>query len=335
MTPSELESLFSELAVPSPGSLTARPLEFGSGRYRVARQGDGAPALLVYIDEIGEPPSGEQLANLSYLPRARLRVESAEGSIEEAVYSVLTCRSPDTELRHYFFRVVAALIDELGASPDVATIDSALARLLELFRALERPGSRSVQGLWAELLVIKLSPDPALGVAAWHAEPEAVHDFAAGSDRLEVKGTTRSIRQHHFRLEQLAPPPEGRLLVASLMLTRTEGGLTVPELVQQVFALLPDATEHRARLEAVVAASLGNDWRLVSGVGFDEQAAQASLRFYESTDVPSVDPNTPLGVSEVRFLVDLSAIPQPQGDLRGASQLFHAMLPAPAGDPSA
>lgn len=333
MTPNELEVLFSELAVPSAGSLTARPLGFGDGRYRVARQGDGAPALLVLIEDVNDPPRGEQLANLSYLPRARLRVESAEGDTGEAMYSVLTCRSPDPELRHYFFRVVAALLDELGPAPSVVAIDAGLERLLELFRALERLGKRSVQGLWAELLLIKLSPDPAFAVAAWHAEPEAVHDFASGSDRVEVKSTLRPIRQHHFRLEQLGQPPGGRLLVASLMLARSEGGLTVSELVQQVLALLPDTTEHRSRLEAVVAASLGSDWRLVLGVGFDESGARASLRFFESTAVPSVDPNTPLGVSEVRFLVDLSGIAPSKDDLRGTSPLFHALLAALGSEP--
>lgn len=326
MIPGELEALFSELAVPSPGSLTARQLAFGNGRYRIARQGDGAPALLVLIDELGEPPQGEQLANLSYLPRARLRVESPQGKVDDALYSVLTCRSPDSELRRYFFRVVAALLDELGEAQAVAAIDAGIRRLIDLFRALERPGRCSLQGLWAELLLISQSPDPKYAVSAWHAEPEAIHDFASGSDRLEVKSTLKSIRQHHFRLEQLTFPPGGGLVVASLMLTRSDSGITVTELVDRVSALLPDDTEHRLRLESVVAASLGSDWRLMSSTGFDEAGALVSLRLFAGQSIPSVAPDTPVEVSEVRFLVDLSSVPSSDIDSRASSRLFQALL---------
>lgn len=325
MTPGDLEAVFSELAIPAPGSLTARPLAIGCGRYRVARQGDGAAAFLIQVEEEGGSRPGEQLANLSYFPRVRLRVERHDG-VEEGGYSVLSCRSSDLDLRRYFFRVVAALLEELGGSPSVAAADAGIRRLLELFRALENPGKRSLQGLWAELLLIARSQDPCFAACAWHAEPAAMHDFAAGNDRLEVKSTSRIIRQHHFRLEQLASPPGGRLVVASVMLTSSEDGVTIRELVERVSSLLPADTEHRSRFEAIVASSIGSDWRLISTAGFDEDLAVASLRFFPGESIPSVARDTPVEVSEVRFLVDLSGVSVDGVDLVGTSPLFRVLL---------
>lgn len=324
MTPTALEDLFRELTVPTPGALSARPVAPGS-RFRVARQQDGAPALLVLIDASTEsPPSGEQLANLTYRPRERLRIEGPDGTTEQAVHTVLTCASPDAELRHYFFRVVAALVDELGASPGARAIDEGVGRLLELFRAMERPARRSVQGVWAELFLIARSGDPAFSVSAWHAEPDAVHDFVAGLERVEVKSTQGAIRRHHFRLEQLSTPPEGTLVVASMMLSSSEEGVTVADLVERISRRLPSQTEHRSRLEAIVAASLGSDWRMMSRVAFDEAGAAASLMLIDANDVPSVARDVPVEVSEVRFLVDLSGVDECEPGSEGA--LFRALL---------
>ena len=330
MTPGELEDLFRVLAPPAPGGLSARRVAPGSS-FRVARQFDGAPALLVLIElPTRVPPNGERLANLSYRPRERLRIDGPNGTTEEAIHTVLTCASPDEDLRHYFFRVIAALIDEFGLEPTAADVDAGVGRLLELFRALERPARRSLQGIWAELYLIAHSPDPAFAVSAWHAEPEAVHDFIAGLERLEVKSTQGTLRRHHFRLEQLAPPPGGNLVVASLMLTSSEDGVTVAGLVENISRRLPEGTEHRSRLEAIVASSLGSDWRLMSQTSFDMVGAASSLRFFSAEVIPSVAPDVPVEVSEVRFVADLSGLTTPSLVVCD-SPLLRAVVPSESG----
>ena len=83
-------------------------------------------------------------------------------------------------------------------------------------------------------------------------------------------------------------------------------------------------------MEAIVASALGSDWQLMSSTAFDEDGALNSLRFLAPESVPSVEPNVPVEVSEVRFLVDLSGVPAENVDLRGTSPLFHALLPNPS-----
>lgn len=327
MSPGDLEALFNALATPTAGSLSARPVA-GGARYRVARQGDGAPALLILVDAIiAQPvPANEQLANLSYRPRERLRIESPDGTIEESIHSVLACRAAEPELRHYFFRVVAALLDELGPTPSAEDVDGGVAQLLELFRALERPGRRSVQGLWAELLLIAASSDPEVMVAAWHAEPEAIHDFVSGVQRLEVKSTAGALRRHHFRLEQVVPPAGSVLVVASLLLEPAEAGTTVADLVDRIAAALPTGTDLRRRLEAIVAAALGSDWRAGAAVSFDETAALRALAYFPSSSIPAVAPDTPAEVSDVHFISDLSGLsPVWHADLKAAGGLLGAL----------
>jgi hypothetical protein len=306
MTAQDLEALFGALGTPTAQTLSARPVAEGS-RYRVAKRADGSPGFLISMPEDAPPAFGSHLANLLYAPRERIRVEAPDGAMMEGLFTVLACRSADPELEHYFFRVAATLVDELGAAPHPLVVDRAVESVLELFRALERPGRRSIQGVWAELFLIVHARDPVRALAAWHSDPSNLHDFAAGVDRLEVKSTTAAIREHEFRLEQLSTLTTGTVLVASLMLLTSPDGLTIQDLVERLDRRLPHGGEHRSRVEAIVALGLGSEWRASATARFDAVSALTALRVFEAAHVPSVDPRTPPTVRGVHFTADLSS----------------------------
>jgi hypothetical protein len=93
------------------------------------------------------------------------------------------------------------------------------------------------------------------------------------------------------------------------------GGSDISNLVSVIkdrVGALPDLVW---RLESVVAETIGNSWVLAGRVRFDLERARASLRFYWSADVPSIELGAlPSSVSDVRFVADLSATPNLASD---------------------
>lgn len=304
-----LEQVFAMLSRPAPGVIAARPLVRDS-IYRVALLSDGAPALLVALrsEELTER-YGERLEHVVYEPAERVQIELLSGHSEEGCHAILSCVDADAELRRYFFRVVALLLDELGEHPSAHEVDCSVRRVLELFRAMEGPGSRSVQGLWAELLVLAHAANPELVASSWHAKPRQLYDFSAGLQRVEVKSTTGPHRSHAISLDQLGVAVGGETFLVSVMLSSAASGLTIEELLDHALSRLPEQGELRRRVETIVVLSLGSDWRDRARARFDRDAALDSLRIYDARSVPSVNRDLPPEVSDVRFTVDLSSVP--------------------------
>src|SRR4029078_3598315 len=100
------------------------------------------------------------------------------------------------------------------------TTSDAIATIVELFRSLQAPPRKSVQGLWSELFLIAEARHPTLLLRAWHATPGDRYDFNLGTARLEVKSVAGAVRHHHFSLAQLSPTGGTTALVASLFIER-------------------------------------------------------------------------------------------------------------------
>lgn len=331
----DLAELFEQLPAAAPAapggalSLSALPVP-GWGAYRVSRSEDGSPGVLVAAR--GGPESsiaGLELKNLSFRPRVRCRiVPPSGGGPEEGEYALIRCKGEDEALRSLFLHIAGGWLPALGRAPSVGALADAVDRLAELFAALAAPARTSVQGLWAELLLVATGLDPALLALAWHSEPRELHDFCAGSQRVEVKSTLSPLREHTFSLDQLRWGG-GALIVASVKMQEDPQGLTVEDLARLAASRMPGALELRARLEEVVARSLGRDWREATRARFRLQGPAGAVAYYRAEDVPSIATPLPAEVSEVRFRSDLSGTPPlAHGELRSAGGLLAALAPA-------
>lgn len=224
--------------------------------------------------------------------------------------SVLKCVSDDPGLRDYFVRVLAGMVRSLPAGrPREEEVASAVMRLVELFRALDGPGRGSLQGTWCELLLIVAAPRVRQAVVAWHADPGARHDFAAGVQRLEVKSAVGPARAHHFSLDQLRSSEDAQVVVASFLLEEDRRGPSIDDLWQQLEKRSELGNEPRERVARVLARALGRDWRAATEVRFSVQDAWDHLRFYDANTIPSVSPDVPPGVDEVRFRAEVTNVP--------------------------
>jgi hypothetical protein len=300
------------------------------GPHRLGKDSSGTPALLVSLPNQTEavlPPV--QLEHIAVQHGVRCRLWRDGGEPEAATVTLVRCCGADEVLRDYFLSVVEGVLPLLGAAPTEARVREVVGALIELFRALELPPRKALQGLWAELFVIAQATDAKALVQGWHVSPEEPYDFVAGVQRLEVKSTSGDERCHHFALDQLQPPAGTTTVIASVFVDAAGGGVSLGELVDRARMRVATEPELTIRLDQAVASSLGQNWRRGLGERFDLERAQESLAFFDTSGIPSIHPgHVPPGVSDVRFCARLvDAQPLVDAVMRERGGLFQAVLP--------
>lgn len=276
--------------------------------HRIGKDSAGWPVLLVGSSSV-QKGAPIRLEHLEVQHGAHCRVTNGK-HVEEGTYTVIRCIEADAELSHYFLHTVLLLIKLLGPNPTTSEISRTITYLVELFRALTQPPTKSINGLWGELFVIRNSRDPKSLMSAWHAVSEEKYDFSSGSQRLEVKSTSQRQRTHHFSLEQLSPPSGCTVVIASVFVERNGGGTSLEELVAEIFMSITDAPDLQERLYRVVGTTLGNSLRQGYSSRFDRELAASSLQFFDGAVIPKIDQNLlPSGISDVHFKADISNCP--------------------------
>lgn len=333
MSTSDLISIFDD--IPSADHSTIATPVFSAvpipsyEQHRVAKDAFGLPVILISVADpaLSVNPLSVALEHLTVQHDITCRISNPDGLAEEGRFTIVRCTSADRILHVYFLRIVAAVIGSLGNMPTRLDVSQAVSKLVELFRAMSEAPRKSVRGLWAELFLIAQAHNPAILVGAWHAMPEDKYDFAAGSQRIEVKSASSRTRQHYFSLEQLHPPANATVLVASLFVERAGAGVSLGELIDEARSRVSGNPNLVFHIDKTVALVLGESWRSAMEERFDRELAQESLAFFEAESIPTVSPELPLGVTEVRFKSDLTG--QSNADitrLRAAQGLFRAVL---------
>lgn len=292
----------------------------GRDGYRVAKDSQGNPTILIVRGASSMVVQPVELRNISFHPRCRCIISGEEDADVEQDFAVLKCTTDDALLREYFLRSVSGVVAGLPDAPSDADIASVVDTLIELFRAIESPPRNSLEGVWCELFLIFQAFLIRGAAMAWHSDPRALHDFVAGRQRVEVKATTKPHRTHYFSLDQLLPSTGTEIVVASFLLTDSGKGISIETLWKEVSAR-PELTDGlRKRLANILALSLGRDWRKARRVTFDTDMATANLRLYDAASIPSVNPDLPVEVSSVRFqseLTDVAALNRSEVSSRG------------------
>jgi len=276
--------------------------------HRVAVSSAGDAVVLIRTRPEPVPPAlmPVRTQNIEVAFSTRYRVRYSSGDAQDEVFTAVTCLSGDPPIVRYFFNLLGALIDTLGADPRIAEVDTAVRSASQLFQALVLPAVKTVQGVWAELFVLASSQDIVRAAQAWHSVPEERYDFAIGKERLEVKSSGYRQRVHHFSLEQLLPPAGAELWIASVFVERSSGGLTLEALLAEVGSSV-DGREN-LRVRRLAAECLGASLANALEMGFDRELAVDSLRYYPSGLVPRVGVPLPHEVSGVHFRADLTGV---------------------------
>ena len=301
------QTLFGSLSTPTGAGerFTVAPVTSLPGAI-VGKDSRGRPAFLVRSGRTFVSSVNVRLRNIEVTPNQRCTVTGRDGISAAEDFSVVRCLGDDSSLQLQFLRVVSIVLGDLKAMPSGLDIARALASVAELFHAMTSQGTRTTQGLWAELLLIAAARDPHLALGAWHEDPDDIFDFSSGTQRLEVKSVSRMPRRHHFAFEQLDPPLNSVVVVASTTVTPAGGGDTVAMLVDEIHQRVGDSPQLLSKLHRAVILSIGSDWNQTATLGFDRELAERDLKFYDARVVPHVLPPLPSDVSEVRFVADLT-----------------------------
>lgn len=320
------ESLVLPRELPTGRSLSAIAIP-DAENYRLAKDTNGSPCLL-----LRHPPSAARsapirLQNLMVSYGVPCSISHANGQQEEGTFTIIKCGSADISLFPHFLRILSPIIASLGPQPTAAAIRRAISGLVDLFQSLTVPAKKSVQGLWAELLLMRKASDPRTVIRAWHALPHEHVDFLSGCQRLEVKSSSNRSRAHYFSLVQLTPPENSHLLVASLFVESVGGGLSVRELFDETRNLIVSDPPLLMQFDAAFYATLGAGWNDAMEERFDGELAAQSLQFFDSRDIPKIHGPIPPAVSDIHFISDMSSTsPLTPEHLRSAGGLFAALV---------
>jgi hypothetical protein len=144
----------------------------------IAKDRYGQPALLIAVPSsmTSTPPPQISLEHLVVDHGLECKVKKLDGIIHQGIFSVIRCVNADRFLHEYFLRSIIPIVQKLPFLPEYRDISHAVISLVELFRQLNMPSRKSVQGLWAELFLITSARFPQVLIETWHRTPEDLYD---------------------------------------------------------------------------------------------------------------------------------------------------------------
>ncbi len=228
------------------------------------------------------------------------------GESIESTYTIITLKSVAEELSGYFLEIIYLVLLKIGNTPSQKVLVDEIEKVVDLFRQLGQSSAKTVQGLWAELLMISQSKNPKYLVNSWHLSPTDTFDFNDGKNKIEVKSTSKTKRIHHFSLEQLYPNEGSNLLICSVHTIPVGQGVNIFDLAKMIEEKLT-LIEDRLQLNAVIIKTLGDKYTYAGEFYYDYQKAIDSMIYLPYFEVPTIDAScVPTQISHVRFDCDLS-----------------------------
>jgi hypothetical protein len=321
------ESLVLPLREPSGKRLSAVPIP-GSETHRLAKDARGAPCVLLCQPAGATRPAPIRLQNLMVSFDVPCTITQTTGAEESDNFTIIRCSNSDPRLFSHFLRIASPIVVSLGSKPTSAAVRQAISGLVELFQALSAPAKNSIQGIWAELFVVRKCADPHRVASAWHKLAEEHFDFAAGPQRIEIKSSSNRRREHYFSLPQLTSSGPSRVVIASVFVERAGGGVSLRQVFEETRSLLSDDAALVTQFDSSFYASLGSSWSDAMDESFDWELAEESLAFFDAQFVPKVNGSIPPTVSDIRFRSDLSEVtPLRDDELLAMGGLLAALPP--------
>lgn len=277
--------------------------------HKIGISQNGQPMFFIKCDDNKKAKSLDtNLEFISVLYNRQCQLINKKGKIEEDIYTIISFKSDSDYLQEYFLKIVFVLIKNISEKPLLKDLKIEIEKLINLFTKFSKPALKTIQGLWAELLIIEQSKNPDYLIQSWHSSTTDKYDFNDGIDKIEVKSTVKNRRIHNFSLEQLTPNLSSKLIVASIFAIETGTGTSVFDLVESIENKIKDKNL-AFRVNEMVAVTLGNDFEKSFDIFFDYQFAVDTIQYYNSLDVPIINKNDiPSNITNIKFDCDLTDV---------------------------
>jgi len=278
-----------------------------SSYHKIGISSDGYPLFFVKCDIEGKSIN-LNLELISVMFSQTCSINENQNKSNE-IYTIVLLKTTNRDLQQYFTDVFSIILQQIKPVPSEKELYKEVRKVIDLFSSISKPPLKSIQGLWAELLVIEKSIDTEYLIKSWHISPSDKYDFNDSKDKLEVKSTTKSKRVHRFSIEQLNNNSGSDLLIASTFVIETGTGKSILDLRDIIVSKISDITV-QLRLNEIIYKTIGYEYDKLGDIFFDYQQASDSLSFYSALDIPRIDINLiPIQVTNVKFDCDLTNVP--------------------------
>ena len=225
----------------------------------------------------------------------------------KSLYTIISLKTINPDIQKYFIEIVIIIIKQFPKPISDKQFKEEIQKLIDLFKQFSQPAYKTIQGIWAELLIIEQSKHPEYLIQSWHISPSDKFDFNDGKDKIEVKSTSRMERIHKFSLEQLNPNNTSNLLIASVFVNETGKGKSIGDLSNNILKRI-NSLDLQFRLKEIISKTLGRDVEKSFDVYFDYQQAIDSIAFFDYKNIPTIKSNIPPEINNVSFNCNLSNI---------------------------
>lgn len=264
------------------------------------------PMVLINCN-IDNSPTDIELKYIEVLYNKHCKIIDNEEK-SELTCTILKLNDESYDFQSYFLEVIDLILQRLPSNPTSSQINNEIIKIIKLFSCTTRPALKTIQGLWAEILVIEQSKDPDYLIRAWHSKSTSKYDFNDGEDKLEVKSTTNNSRIHTFSLEQLITNENSKLIIASVLTVQTGIGKNILDLRDSIFSRVTNI-DTQVLFDSIIFSTLGNEVDKCIDYIFDYQLAIDELKFYDSEIVPKIKKeDIPNEISNVKFQCNLTNI---------------------------
>lgn len=296
--------------------------------FRVAIDTEGNPVLLLSVANRMKNISVKnfRLKYLQLLQNIECKI-SEDGKQSFQTFTVVTFTCADRHLREYFLRVAESFVKSLNIKPTQEQVIETINKFVEVFRSLNDTPTNTVHGLWTELFLIDSSTNPKTLLNYWHNIPEEKFDFNSGVEKIEVKSNSNFERIHIFSSEQLNPPPDTQVLIASVFIRQHSNGQSIQQLVDSITKKNQLDIDLTDKLNNIIFKTLANSMEQSIKIKFDYNIAKDSMRFYRQQDISKIEEvHIPNEVSEVRYKSDMTEIkPIEISSLKKSGELFRSI----------
>lgn len=279
--------------------------------HKIGLSKDELPLFFIKCEEVStEKVLDYNLESISIHFNKKCELKAKDKKVTEGNYTIIALKTDSVHLQEYFLNIIYFVILKLPEISKLKELKIEVENLIILFTKFTKLPTKTIQGLWAELLVIDQSCNPEYLVKAWHVSSKDKFDFNDGIDKIEVKSTSKSKRIHNFSLEQLNPNKNSKLTIASVFTVETGKGKSIFDLVKLISQKIID-NELLFKIDQVLIETLGSDIEKAFGVFFDYQQAIDTLAFFDSELVPKIEAiSVRKEISNVHFESDLSNVEQ-------------------------
>ncbi len=277
-----------------------------SKHHKIGISNEGYPIFFVKCNDLNKSVDiNLELISVLFSKECTIR-EKKNKSIGK--YTIVYLKTQIPDLQMYFTDVLSIILRTIEEIPSEKDFGNEIGKMIDLFSKISKPSIKSIQGLWAELIVIEKSLNPEYLINSWHCTPNDKFDFNDGKDKIEVKSTSKSQRIHTFALDQLNINNGSELIIASIFVLETGVGKNINELKDDISHRLSDLNS-KIKLNEMILKTLGNEFHCANSIFFDYQFASDSLNYYNNVDIHKIDSKSiHPSISNVRLDIDLSNI---------------------------